>query len=554
MTDEPIKPRLSLVPRSQPGSGDPPDPPEDDYYEPNADAQKLLFVSNRTDWGTAAPFLMTQVNKYNDPPTLFRRGDTIVELVTEPLTLDGQESPTGTMIKVDALRLAKRMGACVRCVKETKGEYYPCPMPLGPAKYALIDPGRSGLPELTEIVHTPMMLGDGTIVDKAGYTPSSKRFLVLPTGFRIIPRPPPSKEAAVEAYGYLDNLLKEFPFANAASRKNAVGAILGMVGKKVINAPYPLLFVNAPGGNTDGGNGKTLLCNALIGIAHGVEIHFNIWPRGETALRKQLVANVAVAQPATLFDNLPTNLCVDLGPLNGWLTGTKVQDRAMGRSSNVFGDLRGHQILANGNGVTFRGESRRRCVEILLDKPPRNFVYEYPFLQRYILEHQSEISASLLTILESWRVISDRDGPPGEGQTPIIKSFERWSMSTGSMMYLCDAGQDYLGNFGEGGNDEDTAAVELAFFETVESISHSEWVTAGEMWEVIDDLLKDPRSPILLPRTLTEMLTNMSDKPRALGNWLRARVGHRFGTLLLERNPVKNRNGVDRFRLTHRAM
>jgi hypothetical protein len=127
-------------------------------------------------------------------------------------------------------------------------------------------------------------------------------------------------------------------------------------------------------------------------------------------------------------------------------------------------------------------------------------------------------------------------------------------MSTGSMMYLCDAGQDYLGNFGEGGNDEDTAAVELAFFETVESISHSEWVTAGEMWEVIDDLLKDPRSPILLPRTLTEMLTNMSDKPRALGNWLRARVGHRFGTLLLERNPVKNRNGVDRFRLTHRAM
>jgi hypothetical protein len=514
--------RLSLVPRSSRPGGDPPEPPdppnsERGYSEPDPDAHKLPFVANRTDWGKAATFLMSQVNKYNNPPTLFQRGNGMVEMVTEPETVDDIEVPAGGMIKVDAARLAKRMEESVRCVKETKSEYYPTPMPLGPAKSALIDPGRYDLPELREVIHIPLMLTDGTVVDTPGFDPRSKRFLVLPTGFRVIPRPPPSKEAAIEAYGHLDNLLKDFPFANAASRKNALGCLFGMAGKKLINAPYPLVLVNAPGGDTRGGNGKTLLCHALIGIAHGIEIHFNIWPKGENALRKQLIANVVVAQPATLFDNLPTNACLDLGPLNSWLTGKKVQDRAMGHSSNIFGDLRGHQTFANGNGITFRGESGRRCVEILLDKPPRNHVYEYPFLHKHILNHPSEISAWLLTILESWWVITQLDGKaPGVGQTPIIKSFEPWSMFTGSVMCVCDAGQDYLANFGEGVNDEDTAAAELDFFELLESIFHSDWVTAGELWEVIDDLLQDgpnhvPPLESFLPGSLADAVTNMSD-------------------------------------------
>jgi hypothetical protein len=156
-------------------------------------------------------------------------------------------------------------------------------------------------------------------------------------------------------------------------------------------------------------------------------------------------------------------------------------------------------------------------VEILLDKPPRNHVYEYPFLHKHILNHPSEISAWLLTILESWWVITQLDGKaPGVGQTPIIKSFEPWSMFTGSVMCVCDAGQDYLANFGEGVNDEDTAAAELDFFELLESIFHSDWVTAGELWEVIDDLLQDgpnhvPPLESFLPGSLADAVTNMSD-------------------------------------------
>jgi hypothetical protein len=89
-------------------------------------------------------------------------------------------------------------------------------------------------------------------------------------------------------------------------------------------------------------------------------------------------------------------------------------------------------------------------------------------------------------------------------------------MFTGSVMCVCDAGQDYLANFGEGVNDEDTAAAELDFFELLESIFHSDWVTAGELWEVIDDLLQDgpnhvPPLESFLPGSLADAVTNMSD-------------------------------------------
>jgi hypothetical protein len=209
--------------------------------------------------------------------------------------------------------------------------------------------------------------------------------------------------------------------------------------------------------------------------------------------------------------------------------------------------------MATGNGLRWRAESARRCIDIFLTKPPENHVFETPFLKEFVLEHASELSAWVLTILESWLFVVKQSGPPGEGQTPVIKSFERWSITTGSMMSLCDAGGDYLANFGDGAGEDNTSAVEHAFLNAIYNVYGSKWFTAGGLWKVLDE-----SGPIhkLTPKSLLDLVDNTKkDRPgRAVSGWLQERVGMVFGDIVLERNPKDNRDHLAQFRVTRKQM
>lgn len=504
------------------------------------ESHKPAIIINRLLNHQVAERLMDALLKTNDPPYLFRRGRELVRI------------ENGSVLPVDVTQLMDLMdyAAVIYKVNES-GEGHPVNMPRSPAKSALTNVARYGFPELKEVIHAPLMLANGQILDRSGYDPTSKFFLALPPGFQVLPRSKPSKEAAKAAYAFLARPLKDFPYSDEASRANVLGFIFGVAARNIIDAMLPLALVVSPAPDT----GKTTLCKAMVALATGMRVAVNSWPDGNDQLRKLLLSNFLESPAATIFDNVAANKKLNPASLNTVLTSGIFKDRILQRSKNSAFDLRGHPMLLNGNRLRLVHEFARRCVVISFQSkrtPPP--IYEHAgeaALLKWCIDHRSEVNAAILTILESWLAECECNGAPGRGMTPDIDSFEAWTQIVSSIMWFCEQGESFLA-----GRDDalagvaDDTEIDFAFIGAVQDAFKSDPFRAGDLWAKIEEggILND-----LMPPSLIEMTASTKDrKSRAVGDWLQQRVGSRFGpdgkiVLKLENKP--HRSGVALYKL-----
>jgi hypothetical protein len=273
--------------------------------------------------------------------------------------------------------------------------------PIGACDSALALAGEApALPRLRGVVHAPVVLKDGSILDKPGYDPDT-RLLYLPNGLEVPPVPAePTKRDCVEAVEFVDYILQDFRFASDSDRANYIGALLTPLLRVMLPAPWPLVVLSAP----MQGSGKSLLAR-IARILHG-GVFRSEFPGDEEELRKAITAVLMTTTgPVVQFDNATRTL--RSGNMTALLTSDEWSDRILGVSESVT--VPNDRLwVVTGNNVSLGGDLPRRALWVTIDpkmsRPWERTDLKEPDLAGFVTEHRGEILAALLTLTRAWVV------------------------------------------------------------------------------------------------------------------------------------------------------
>lgn len=366
----------------------------------------------------------------NDPPAVFRRGDHLCRLIHGA---DGRV----TVKPFDADAMSYEVAKRVDCYRLTdKGDPRYTSPPPDHMRRLLIHQGWQ-LPTLKGIVTAPSLRTDGSLLDTPGYDHVSRLFYQPMPGLTIHDLPPdPTPTQRRDALNLLWTAIGEFPYADQASRANALGLILSCALRPAIAGPVPMALLDA----TRQGTGKTLLAETATIIGCGTAAP--LWPpaREEDEWRKRLMSGLIGGAPAIIFDNLITTL--ESASLASVLTATEYEDRLLGASKTMRVPVN-TVFLATGNNIHTGADLARRCYRVKLDSQ-----MERPWIGRsfsrvlpnWAIDHRSELLAAALILGRAWFTA----GCP-KPQTPILGRFESWSTVIGGVLAVAHV-DGFLGN------------------------------------------------------------------------------------------------------------
>src|SRR5262249_34585029 len=122
-------------------------------------------------------------------------------------------------------------------------------VPVQPSGFVIRDlvarPSWPGLPMLRDMVELPVFLKDGTLVSASGYHRDSGIWMQA-SGLTLPPvADEPDEGTRGVALMFLDEILCDFPFKDAASRAHAMAALLLPFVREMIEGPTPLHLFDA---------------------------------------------------------------------------------------------------------------------------------------------------------------------------------------------------------------------------------------------------------------------------------------------------------------------
>jgi putative DNA primase/helicase len=227
--------------------------------------------------------------------------------------------------------------------------------------------------------------------------------------------PRPTKKHAANALKFLDALLSEFPFVDAASHSVALSALITPVVRGAISVT-PMHATTAP----VPGSGKSYIIDLASAINSGERAPVLTAGRNEEETEKRLVAALLSGQTIISIDNVNGQLggdalcqiierpVVAVRPL-GQSTFTKVESRA--------------SCFATGNNIQLVGDMTRRVLLCSLDpdveRPELRVFHSNPF--DAVLADRGKYVAAALIVVRAYVVA----GCPGV--LPPLASFEDWS-------------------------------------------------------------------------------------------------------------------------------
>ena len=272
---------------------------------------------------------------------------------------------------------------------------------------------------LTALANAPFLREDGTICSKAGY--DEETGIYYAPNFKFPPIAP--QPTWLDARASLDELLelvKQFPFANEASRSVFLVDVLTAVARPTL-PKSPVVLYSA----TMAGTGKTLMASIANLIAYG-HATTHPWPNGNDEELKKVFTSILLAgDPVVVFDNLPNGGVIKSAALSQFATSDDYADRKLGESERVRFKNRTRVVLT-GNNVILASDNARRTVvcelELQVESPrERNIEFDHPSLANYIKQHRPRLIAAALTVLRAYAI------HPEPLQLPPLESFEDWS-------------------------------------------------------------------------------------------------------------------------------
>lgn len=381
------------------------------------------------------------------------------------------------------------------------------------------------IPGLEGITTSPFWNGR-EIVRTGGYDPRSKWFL---DSYDTWPEFKGTGQDA--ACWLLDELLTDFPFANEASKANALAMLVTAFMRPGLgSALVPMFFCDAP----TPGSGKSLLIKicflALTGrIPSAIPI-----PDQEAEFQKLLFSLLMEGRPVIFLDNLGKRLFSD--SLDTALTAGTFGGRILGVSATATVKVRSVFALTANNGQ-LRTDTVRRSVWIRLDPhredPEARTGFRHPNLIAWVTENRGMIAAAVGRMVEEWQEVGRIKGQKPKG------TYEQWSLIVGGVLEAC-------GVVGFLENDKD---LKLAA-----SPDEGEWLALmTEWWEIHRSIPITSKEIRELAETHDLLTATMGDgNDRARGIKLGKAIGKRLDKVLGEYRIEKSTmfEGAYRFKLT----
>jgi transcriptional regulator with XRE-family HTH domain len=383
--------------------------------------------------------IISALKRQNNPkPFLFMRSG-----MPTRIELDENGNAIAKTLTVSAARGIMERAANFVSETDIEGERKQTPInpPLDNVNDFLSLGNFPDLPPLVGISTAPIVAPDGKICIEEGYHPEI-RYFYHATGVPIssgadnqkqkleIGDTTPTDENVTKAKQLiLDELLCDFPFANQASRANAVALMLNPFVRPLIWGATPLHVIDA----STPGTGKTLLADiaSMPFIPSGPTIMTA--GRDDDEWRKRITAKLISAPSHILIDNVKLKLTS--GDLSAALTAYEWEDRILGQSATIRLPVKCTWI-ATGNNLELSDEIARRSVWIRLDakveRPWERSGFKHENLRGWVSLHRGEIITALLTFIRKWLA----EGRPS--CDVVLGSYEEWVKVVGGILKAVD--------------------------------------------------------------------------------------------------------------------
>ena len=378
--------------------------------------------------------------------------------------------------------------------------------------------GLSGAPVLCS--------NDWSFRREPGYDPNSRWFVTEPG-----PWPEWTGTAEEAAAFVLTELFGDFPFANQASKANALGLFLLPFVRSAISGPTPLHFIDAP----TPGTGKSLLGELALFAGLGT-IAATSAPNDENEFEKLLFGMILEGASCIFFDNLKGRL--NSPSLEKCLTSGRVKGRVLGGSATPTLDVTSIFVLTANNGK-LSTDTARRSVWIRIDaqceSPGDREGFRHSDIRAFVAANRTTLISCALKMIEAWVLLGRPQGLKRKG------SYEQWSLMVGGILDVCG-----VSGFLDNDNDLKSTASEedelwRPFYEAWFSRYRSEPIETGTLLKMA---LEHDFLGHIFSRAKSE-----KGYATAFGRAVSSRDGIVLSGLVIRKSTV--RDGLSRFKLEH---
>lgn len=465
---------------------------------------------------------MRALQGLNNPPRLFERNGVLVRVrrdenlhtLIQPMT---ESALRGEMERAANFRAINRDGRQVHT-----------PPPLHVVKDVIALP-EWGFPGLEAIIESPVLRPDGTVLSTPGYDPITRLFYSPEPGLSVpeIQEAPGPVDVA-RAMELLNDFFCDFPFAQSASRANALGLLLTPILRPAIDGPVPMADIDAP----EKGTGKTLLAEVISIVATGKAEMVGA-PRKEEEWGKLLMSLLSDGCTFIIFDNLKDE--IRSMALERALTSTTFADRILGVTKTGRMPQRATWV-ATANNANIAGDLSRRCYWIRLDakmaRPWTGRSFRHPDLLGWTRENRGRLLAALLTVARGW-FAAGRPVAPGLR----LGKFESWCEVVGSVLGYAGV-EGFLDNLNDMYDtlDETTTQWERFFRAWFEKHGAGIVIVADLISELLTEPEDEPEERSLrkcLPDELVDSFAEIGDRKKQAG------FARRLGIALKRRKDVR---------------
>jgi hypothetical protein len=476
-------------------------------------------------WTPLALDALARANRPN--PKIYQKGGLLVRV------RDGDPDAPHVIepLCVDSLRGVLDRSACWAVEVPTKKgsvlKYGPPKLEIVRDILALPAYDEEGFPILEAIVEAPRYMPNGELILTAGYH-APGRLLYAPAADLIgltIPKAPGDDHVNAAKQLLLDELLVDFPFADAASRANALALMLLPFAREMIEGPTPNHHVTA---STEG-TGKGLCATACSFPALGREIDLTPQKEDEAEWRKALTSAFMSGASHLLIDNMYNPLgwegmplAVDSGTLAMAWTARHWRDRILGGNKEARVKIR-TIFVSTGNNVTFSRELERRIVPIELlasiENPSLRTGFRHDPLLDWARENRRALVEACLTLCQRWIVAGM---PPGNS---TMGSYESYARTMGGILAACGV-SGFLANRSRravGLSQSDRWSALITEWRRIHGVK---LVSTAQLWELIraDDALAERFHEVIGESTVNSQKTRLgrgleAQAKRVFGDW-----------------------------------
>jgi hypothetical protein len=367
--------------------------------------------------------IISAINHINNPkPFLFVRSG-----MPTRIELDENGNAIAKTLTVSAARGIMERAANFVSETDIEGEILQTPInpPLDNVNDFLSLGNFPDLPPLVGISTAPVVAPSGKICMEEGYHPEIRYFYHVKKKLEIGDITPAEENVEKAKQLILDDLLCDFPFANQASRANAVALMLTPFVRPLIDGATPLYIIDA----STSGTGKTLLADiaSMPFIPSGPTIMTA--GKDDDEWRKRITAKLMNAPSHILIDNVKVKLTS--GDLSAATTAHEWEDRILGQSATIRVPVKCTWI-ATGNNMELSDEIARRSVWIRLDakieRPWKRSGFKHENLRGWVKKHRGEIVTALLTFVQKWLVENRPES------NVVLGSYEEWVKVVGGIL------------------------------------------------------------------------------------------------------------------------